>query len=370
MINPTRLLERFQEFVAVDNASKNEAALCAKIRETLAALGIASSEDDSAAKIGGTSGNLYAYVEGSRPLAPLLFSAHMDSVAPACGKKAVFHPDGTITSDATTVLGADDLSGVCVILEALTSIRESGAAHRPIELLFDAAEETYCAGIQQFDFSRLRSKEAYIFDLTGPVGSAAYQAPSILSFCAEFHGRAAHAAFSPESGIHAIKAAANAVSSIECGHVADTTVNIGTIRGGSADNVVPEHCIATGEVRSFEAASARQQLSHIQERFAAAAADAGAQMNFRDDTLCLAYKVGTEEPVANRFRAACKQVGLSGHLVSTYVGSDNNHFFHHGLRGLVVASGMNNCHSCGEYTSTAELLRAAELAQALMLSEE
>lgn len=78
------------------------------------------------------------------------------------GKKAVLHEDGTITSDGSTVLGADDLSGVCAILEALTSLKEDGTPHRPLELLFDVAEETYCAGIRQFDFSRLKSKEAYV----------------------------------------------------------------------------------------------------------------------------------------------------------------------------------------------------------------
>ncbi|MFR5761003.1 MAG: hypothetical protein ACLUFI_04835 [Oscillospiraceae bacterium] len=66
--------------------------------------------------------------------------------------------------------------------------------------MFDAAEESYCTGIQRFDFSRLRAKLAYVFDLSGPVGGAAYQAPSILSFRAVFTGRAAHAAFSPEEG--------------------------------------------------------------------------------------------------------------------------------------------------------------------------
>ena len=133
----------------------------------------------------------------------------------------------------------------------MTSVLEDGTPHRPIELLFDAAEESYCTGIQKFDFSRLRAKTAYVFDLSGPVGNAAYQAPSIVSFRAEFTGRAAHAAFSPEEGLHAIKAAAEAVSRIDCGRVGDLTVNVGTITGGTADNIVPETCVLTGEVRGF-----------------------------------------------------------------------------------------------------------------------
>ena len=54
----------------------------------------------------------------------------------------------------------------------------------------------------------------------------------------------------------------------------------------------------------------------------------------------------------------------------TYGGSDNNHFCLHGLQGLVVAPGMNSCHSCQEYTSADELTRAARLAEALILARK
>lgn len=370
MINQARLVKTFAELVAIDSPSFGERAMCDKIIQHLQAIGIPSSEDDSAVKIGGTSGNLYAYLEGSLDLPPLLFSAHMDTVEPSQGKKPIFQPDGRITSDGTTVLGADDLSGVAAILEALTALKESGKAHRPIEVLFDTAEEVYCVGIQQFDFSRIRSKELYVFDLAGPVGGAAYQAPSILSFQATFNGKAAHAAFSPEKGIHAIKAAAAAAVRIDCGHVGNTTVNLGTISGGSADNVVPEHCILTGEVRSFCDDNARVQLSKIQAWATEAAQEFGATVDFQTKTLCRAYRIDLESPVVQRFKKTCVELGLQPDLHQTYGGSDNNHFVPHGLSGLVLASGMTNCHSCGEFIRVDELKHAADLALALILSKE
>lgn len=370
MINKARLVKYFTELVAIDSPSFGERTMCDKIIAHLQAIGITSSEDDSAVKTGGTTGNLYAYVEGTLDLPPLLFSAHMDTVEPSRGKKTVIKPDGMITSDGTTVLGADDLSGIAVILEALTALKESGKAHRPIEILFDTAEEAYCVGIQQFDFSRIRSKESYVFDLSGPVGGAAYQAPSIISFRADFFGRAAHAAFSPEKGIHAIKAAATAVARIYCGRIGNTTVNLGTINGGSADNVVPEYCTITGEVRSFCDDDAWVQLSKIESCIKTAAEEFGATVDFRTKTLCLAYYVDPGSPVAVRFEKTCAVLGLQSDLHQTYGGSDNNHFVPHGISGLVLASGMNNCHSCGEYTNVDELERAAKLALALILSNE
>ncbi len=370
MINITRLINLFLELSSTDNSSLKEADLCGKVKKKLSDLNIACQEDDTARKIGGNCGNLYAFLDGGKKSTPILFSAHMDSVEPASGKKPKAHADGRISSDGTTVLGADDISGICAIIEALTSVLESGMEHRPVEILFDVAEETYCEGIQKFDFSRLISKEAYVFDLSGPVGTAANQAPSIISFCMNFHGRSAHAAFSPEDGIHAIKAAAETIVSIPCGRVENTTVNIGTISGGRADNVVPDDCTVTGEVRSFDDHSANEQLAAIRQIAEQVAGKVHASMTFQTERLCNAYYVSPNEPVATRFQNACALLGLEGRIQATYGGSDNNHFFHHGIRGIVVASGMNNCHSNEEYTSVSELEKAARLAEALILSKE
>ena len=274
MIREERLLGAFRELVSIDNPTLRERGVCDLLLRRYAALGIRLQEDGTGAAIGGNAGNLYAFVPGDEALAPVLLSAHTDAVSPACGKHAVFHPDGRITSDGTTVLGADDLAGQCAILEAVTSVLEDGAPHRPFELLFDAAEESYCTGIQRFDFSRLRAKLAYVFDLSGPVGGAAYQAPSILSFRAVFTGRAAHAAFSPEEGRHAIRAAAQAAAQIPCGRVGELTVNVGTIAGGTADNIVPDRCTVTGEVRGFDHPLALQKLGEIEAVMQHAAAAA------------------------------------------------------------------------------------------------
>ena len=101
-----------------------------------------------------------------------------------------------------------------------------------------------------------------------------------------------------------------------------------------------------------------------------AAAKAGAALDFRPETLCTAYRVDPAAPVARRFQSACLAAGLEPNFVVTYGGSDNNHFFRHGISGLVVASGMNQCHSRQEYTSVSELEHAAGLVLALILAKE
>lgn len=369
-IQSDRLVSLLGCLVEKDSPSRGERAVCDCIMEKLLALGITPVEDDAAARIGGTAGNLYAYVDGSLPLPPLLLCAHMDTVEPSCGKTMKLSADGTITSDGTTVLGADDAAAIAAILEALTALRESSMPHRPIELLFTAAEEPYCVGIQAFDFSLLKSKQAYVFDLTGPMGSAAVQAPTILSFRAEFSGRAAHAGFSPESGIHAIQAASLAVTRFPRGRIGDASVNVGTISGGIADNIVPDRCIVTGEIRSYTDAHATSLMQQLQQCAEEAAEQFGASAAVHIQRHVTAYQILKEAPVVSRYLRVCRELGLSPALCSTFGGSDNNHLVQHGIQGIVPAAAMYRCHTCQEYTTVSDLTATAQIVYGIMISQD
>jgi tripeptide aminopeptidase len=195
---------------------------------------------------------------------------------------------------------------VASILEALTAITEKNITHGPIEVLFTVAEEVYCKGSAVFDFTKVLSREAYVLDLEGLVGTAAYAAPSILSFTAKIRGKSSHAGFAPHKGIHAIAAAADAISMIPMGHVdEDTTVNVGTIRGGTATNVVPDACTVRGEVRSLDHKKALRQAELVRQQFERSAFAAGATVEFELVTASVAYRTPTDHPVAARFEKSC-----------------------------------------------------------------
>lgn len=370
MTNKKRMLSLFEELISIDSPSYGEREICDYIKTALSGLGLTAYEDGAAQRIKGNCGNLYVHVDGEIDLPPLLFCAHMDTVEPCRGKRMKIDQDGRITSEGETILGADDCAGIAAIFEALTALRESGRPHRPIEILFTVAEEPYSVGARQVDFSLLQAKEAYVFDLTGEVGGAAYQAPTILSFQAVFRGRSAHAGFEPEQGIHAIKGAGIAVSRISCGHVGDATVNIGTISGGTANNIVPDHCLVTGEIRSLSDEAAHKQMEAISVIMKEAAGECGVSVEINFTVHCTAYQTPLNHAVVKRFESACAQNKVEPHLVQTYGGSDNNHFALNAVAGIVVANAMNNCHSTSEYSTVNELEKAAELALTLMLSRE
>lgn len=274
MIQTERLLSEFCELVSVDSVSFQERKMADLLKKKLKELGVEVYEDISGSVYGSNTGNLYGFFKGELEGMPLLFSAHMDTVEPGVGKKAVCKADGRIVSEGDTVLGADDAAGITAILEAIRSLKEEKIPHRDIELLFPIAEEAYVKGSSVFDYRHVKSREAYVLDLSGAVGKASLQEPTLISFQVEISGKAAHAGFAPEEGIHAILLAAEAITKIRQGRIGEeTTVNIGRIAGG-------ENCKTSHEV-------------HLK-----------------------AYQVEEEEPVVQRFLKVCKKLGIEYSSVS------------------------------------------------------
>ena len=364
------LLEEFAGFTEIDSVSFGERRMADLLKEKLRALGFETEEDDAGSHYGGNAGNVYGFLKGSLSGEPVLFSAHMDTVEPGIGKKAVFQEDGRITSDGTTVLGADDAAGLTEILGGIRRVLSSGKPHRDIEVLFPIAEEVYTKGTRVFDFSKICSKEAYVLDLSGPVGSAAVQAPSLISFVLTIHGKAAHAGFEPEKGIHAVTAAALAIVRLPQGHVEeDTTLNIGLIRGGTATNIVPESCIVEGEIRSYSHEKALSYMEAVRRVFREEAEKSGGSLEDEVSINLVAYHTGEEEASVKKFRRAAKKLGLSGELTETFGGSDCNTFAEHGIRGIVLSCGMYQPHSTREYTTVEDLEKGAALVEELILGE-
>lgn len=362
-----RIVSEFCKLTSIDSPSLGEREMGDYMKKCLRTLGIDSQEDDAAAKIGGNCGNLYAYLDGRKDTEPVLFCAHMDTVEPSIGKRAAIDENGVIHSLGNTVLGADDCSGIASILEALREISEQKLEHRSLEILFTVAEETYCKGSSVFDFSKLRSKEAYVLDLTGPVGAAALKAPSILTFTATILGKSAHAGFSPQDGIHAVKAMADALSKLQLGRInGQTTVNIGVIHGGLAENIIPASCSVSGEIRSYSHERALEAYADVQDCIESAATVYGAKTEYEMKVNCKAYEVQTDGPVIRRFERACDKLGIECMPGETFGGSDNNIFAENGINGIVLACAMNSCHSCEEYTSAAELKKISALVRTLM----
>jgi tripeptide aminopeptidase len=380
MINTNRLVSQFKTMVEFDSETYHEREIADYLTLQLKEFGFEVEEDDAGIQLKERitgygnqfpTGNLYGRLKGNTESSPVLLSAHMDTVRPGIGKRAVQDEHGVITSEDETILGADDLSGVAAILEAVRVIKEENLPHPDIEILFPVAEENYGKGSQIFDYSKVSSKLAYVFDLSGEIGLAATAAPTLISFEIRIQGRNAHAGFCPQLGINAIEIGAHAISQLKQGWVDEvTTVNIGKISGGKQTNIVPDDCIILGEIRSLKDERALEELEKLRQIFSKTAALFEGSMEFLYEKQIEAYEIRDEEEVVKRFRKVCGQLGLTPVIQVTLGGSDNNHFVKNGIRGIVVACGMNEVHTTKEYTTVDQLEKTAALALGLITAIE
>lgn len=366
-IKKERLCKEFAELTGIDSVSLREREMADCLIKKLEDLGFFVQEDDAGSLCGGNAGNIYGYRKGTLPGEPLLLSAHMDTVEPGIKKKAIFQNDGTITSDGSTVLGADDVSGIVEILEGIRSIQESKTDCRDIEVLFTIAEELYTKGSKCFDFSKIRSRKAFVLDLDGTVGSAARKAASLISFEVNVHGRAAHAASEPEKGVHAVWIAGKAISELKMGWQDEiTTMNIGTVQGGTKSNTVPDFCRCTGEIRSYSHEHALTCMEKVRQVFERTAENMHGTVMFRYSVELTAYDVPETAGIIEDYKHACDVLGLSGELRQTFGGSDNNTFLQHGMEGLLLSTGMCGAHAVNESCTVDDLEKGANLVAELL----
>ncbi len=367
VVNKERMLAEFCELVRIGCSTRAEREVADAVKAKLAAIGMAVDEDDVAGKIGGNAGNVIGLLKGNVATAPtLLLSAHLDSVEP-CGGIDPQLADGVITSGGDTVLGADDKAGVAGILEALRIIGETGVAHGDIQVVFTVAEEGGLNGSKNMDRGRLLADFGYVLDSGGAPGRIINAAPGQNSIKVVVRGKTAHAGVAPEEGINAIVVAGKAMAELRQGRIdAETTANVGVIKGGQATNIVPDYVEIACEARSRDAAKLAAQTAHMVDTFERVAAANGAKAEITVKGAYDPYVLTADMPVVALARQAAASIGLSPVLEATGGGSDANFFNAFGVPSAVLAVGMAKVHTTDEYIKEADLYKTAELVVAIV----
>ncbi len=371
MINAKRLKGFFLDLVQIDSHSREEREVAKYIITHLEALGIDVVMDDTAEKIGGNCGNLFARLNGAATgkVEPLLFCAHMDTVVPGRGVKPV-EKNGLIRSSGDTVLGADDKSGIAAMLEMAHVLTEDKMRFGEIELLFTVAEEIGLMGVKHFDTSILKSKRAYFLD-TENVNHIGVAAPSAYRMTYRVFGQEAHAGLAPEKGLSAILVAARAIQSMPLGRIdSETTANIGSIEGGTATNIVPKLVTLRGEARSHSETKLELQVKGMMQAFdraieATSAIIGDQEVRARvEENRNLEYKAFHIPRESFTYQLAAKagaDLGIKMLPEISGGGSDANIFNAKGIESVVLGTGMQEPHTVKEFIRFEDLKNSAEM---------
>ncbi|MCU0598778.1 MAG: M20/M25/M40 family metallo-hydrolase [Desulfobacterales bacterium] len=368
MIDTRRLADTFLSLASIDSISGQEKQLAEEIIRLTAPIVSEVLIDQAGLHIGSNTGNLILKIKGNRPVATLMFNAHMDTVEPGLGVRPQYK-NGIFTSDGSTILGADDKGAIAIIIETLRIIHEQDLPHGPLDIVFTVCEEIGLKGIKHLDFSMVDAQIGYALD-TADTECIITNAPSANHFEIIVHGKDAHAGADPEKGINAISLACKAIAQLELGRVdEETTCNIGFMEAPGATNIVPNRVTVKGEVRSHDEKKLDAVTSRIISTFENVIADF--RLKRSDDGLPrMEVRLENEFPktdiphdhrVVKMAQKAAANLGRALSLKRTGGGSDANIFFSKGIVTGVIGTGMKDIHTVRESIRLEDMVKTVSL---------
>ena len=361
-----QMYQELIELLTTDAASGKEAAVADKLVDKLRSLGLQVTRDCAGEGFGGECGNVIGVLEGQLDDA-LLLSAHMDRVPNGLGIRPV-ETDGILHSSGDTILAADDIAGVCAILDGLRRVIASGKPLPRIEVLFSVGEEIGLQGAKGTDLSAFRAKNGFVFDSPGRIGRFVNAAPGICHLNVEITGRSAHAGNEPEKGINAAKVMCDILSTLRQGRLDEqSTANFPILSTQTtARNVVCDSASFRGEARSRDAALLDAYLTYFEEHCRKTAQAAGAGIHITVQKNYPPFRIAPESRVLTTARAACEALGLPFRVEAGGGGMDANVFNGNGMSTVGVATGYSKDHTKEEQLVLEDFLRSGALCAALI----
>ena len=353
LVDGDRLLGTFLELVAIDSPTGHEEAIGRELVSRFTALGCSVTQDPI--------GNLVAVLPGDRS-DTILISTHMDTAGTDVGIKPIID-DGVIRTDGSTILGADDKSGIAGCIELLTLLQQDPeTSHPTIEFVISVGEESGLVGSRQMDVSLLNATHGFVFDTAGAISAITYWAPTSVYITATVHGKKVHAGVEPEKGINAVKVAAEAIAAMPLGRIDEETVaNIGTISGGEARNIVPGEVVLEGMARSHDQDKLDAQLDAMRVALEEAAIRHGATVDFEAEEIYRTYHIEETDLPYREAARAIRSLGLEVVPRKSGGGTDGNFFNAKGIPCVAMATGMVDEHATTEHIAIDDMVTACKI---------
>lgn len=203
----------------------------------------------------------------SGDLPPVCFVAHTDTVHPSGSFPELLKPAPEGGSYGPGIV--DCKGGAAIALLAMYALRETGC-RRPTRLIMAPDEEasnrlTGQAGIDFLQNAVKGSAAAFVCEC-GKKDEAVVDRKGITKVRVDICGKAAHAGMYYAEGISAIREAAYQILALEeKSDPGAVTYNCGKITGGTAENVVPENCSYTVDIRYRTHEEAEKALAHLSD---------------------------------------------------------------------------------------------------------
>ena len=402
MISADNVAERLMRYVQIDTQSDPTANthpttdkqkdLSKLLLKELRGMGITDAETD-----------IYGYVYATIPsnsdkknIPAICFCSHVDT-APDCsganvkpvhhryydGKDIVLPDDtsqvlrmrdspyleqhinhGIITASGLTLLGADDKSGVAVIMEAaLFFMQHPAVRHGDIKILFTPDEEVG-KGTAKVDMQKLGASFGYTLD-GGEAGSLEDETFSADGATIIIEGVIVHPGYAKGKLVNALKVAGAILDALPKNEWGPETTEgrEGFVHPVSV-NGIAEKATIQFIVRDFELAGLQShhvRLKVLAESVVQQFPGAIMEYNIQEQYRNMKAVLDKYPHVVDYAEEAIQRAGLNVKKESIRGGTDGSRFSYIGMPCPNIFTGMQNIHSKLEWIGTKDMAKAAEV---------
>jgi tripeptide aminopeptidase len=395
------VVERFLRYVKYDTQSaensnsypstEKQKELGRQIVEELKELGL---EDASIDEHGYVTATLLANVERAIPVIGLI--AHMDTSPEVSGKNVkpqihesyagddiFLHGNDTqilrrsenpelakkigndiITSDGTTLLGADDKAGVAEIVDAVHYlVNHPEIQHGTIKVAFTPDEEVG-KGVEHFDVPKFGAQYAYTLDgeTLGEVENETFSADSVH---VTFRGIPFHPGYALGHLVNSIKIASAFVNKLPKDRISPETT--GKMEGYVHPYVIQGGVESTAVkfiIRDFEDGELKKKeetLRALAEETVRSYPKSNFTFEVTESYRNMRHVLDRHPQVVERAMDAVRMAGLQPRLHSIRGGTDGARLCYMGLPTPNLATGGHNFHSKLEWISIQDMKKAVEV---------
>lgn len=392
------LIERLIRYAKIDTQSdfENDATpstpgqwdLLAELEKEMKNIGLEEVEVDDHGYLFGT---LPANTEEQRPV--IGFLAHVDTATDFTGKgvnpQRIEKYDGKdislndkvtmktgdfpalqnyightlITTDGTTLLGADNKAGIAEIMTAMEYLIEHPEIeHGKIRVGFTPDEEIG-RGPHKFDVDRFGADYAYTMD-GGPLGELQYESFNAASAKLTVHGTSVHPGSAKDKMVNAITVATRFQAEMPSDEVPEKTEGYeGFIHlnnfNGSVEQAVLQYIVRDFDKDKFEAKKRHmeQVAAALQKEFG----EEAIELELEDQYYNMREKIEPVMEIVDQAEQAMKTLGLSPDIIPVRGGTDGSQLSYMGLPTPNIFTGGENYHGKFEFISAENMEKATQV---------
>ena len=272
-----------------------------------------------------------------------------------------------ITSDGTTLLGADDKAGIAEIMTALENVIAENKPHGMLCIAFTPDEEIGM-GVAHFDIEKFGAKFAYTVD-GGREGEIAYETFNAASATVKFTGMSVHPGSSKDTMINAALVAMEYNALLPAGDTPRLTEGYegfyhlhdmkGDVSYAELEYIVRDHDRATFEVRKQ---TMRHAAKVINERYGKEVVS----LDLKDTYYNMAEKIAPHMHLIDNAKKAAELAGMKPFLEPVRGGTDGCRLSEMGMPTPNLCTGGFAYHGKFEHIAMESMERCAKMVELLM----